>query len=321
MPHDATVNVMIYYQDVQRARTVRDMVAAGFPELTVHAVSSPQDAERLVAEVDVIAGWGFPTALLAKATRLRWFHKLAAGVDDIVAAGTLPKQAVLTRTDGRIFGRRMAEYAIAYMLAFSQDIPRILRQQAERRWQPFVTQPLAGKTVGVAGVGEIGSEVVQRAAALGMRVVGWRRSAGDVDGVERMYVGGQEFHAFLGRCDFVVIVLPLTASTRGLFDDAAFEAMRDGAYLINVGRGPIVQEQALLRALQSGKLAGATLDVFDVEPLPADHPFWGLSNVIITPHMSGPSVPEEVVPPFLENIKRFLAGEPLLRQVDLSRGY
>lgn len=321
MAHDSAVNVIIYYQDTERAEKVRDMVAARFPQLTVHAVSTRADAEKLVSEADVIAGWGFPTELLTEATRLRWFHKLAAGVDDVVAAGTLPKQAVLTRTDGRIFGRRMAEYVIAYMLAFAQDIPRILRQQDQRRWQPFVTRRLAEQTVGVAGVGAIGQEVVRRAAALGMRVVGWRRSPGDVEGVAKMYVGKDEFHAFLGECDFVVIVLPLTAETRGLFDDAAFAAMRDGAYLINVGRGPIVQERALIGALESGKLAGATLDVFDVEPLPADHPFWSMPNVIVTPHMSGPSVPEEVVPPFLENIERFLAGRPLLRQVDLNRGY
>lgn len=321
MSREATINVIIYYQDAERARKVRDMVAARFPQLVVHAVSTREEAERLAPEADIIAGWGFPPDLLTKATRLRWFHKLAAGVDDIVTAGTLPKQAVLTRTDGRIFGRRMAEYVVAYMLAFSQDIPRILRQQAERRWQPFITRPLAGRTVGVAGVGEIGSEVVRKAAALGMRVVGWRRTPGPVDGVEHMFVGKEEFHAFLGECEFVVIVLPLTAETRGLFDDAAFAAMRDGAYLINVGRGPIVQEQALIRALEAGKLAGTTLDVFDVEPLPPDHPFWRMPNVIVTPHMSGPSVPEEVVPPFLENIERFLSGQPLLRQIDLGRGY
>lgn len=317
----ATVNVLIYYQSVKRAHEVRDIVAGRFPQLAVHAASTPEEAEQLVGEADVIAGWGFPTLLLPKATRLRWFHKFAAGVDDIVKAGTLPEQAVLTRTDGRVFGRRMAEYVIAYMLAFTQNIPRILQQQAGRRWQPFLTATLAGKTVGIAGVGDIGQEIVQRAAALGMRVVGWRRSLIEVEGVTKMYVGKEEFHAFLTECDFVVIVLPLTDATRGLFDEAAFAAMRDGVYVINVGRGPIVDEQALIRALESGKVAGTTLDVFDVEPLPADHPFWSMDNVVVTPHMSGPTVAEEVTAPFLENMERFLAGEPLLKQVDLSRGY
>src|SRR5690606_19668854 len=205
---------------------------------------------------------------LTRAAKLRWFHKFAAGVDDIIAAGTLPDRAVLTRTDGRVFGRRMAEYVIAYMLAHTQNIPRVLQQQAQRRWRPFLTRTLAGKTVGIAGLGDIGQEIVRRAAALDMRVVGWRRTPSPAPGVERVYAGSGELHAFLGECDFLVIVLPLTPSTRGLFDDAALAAMPEGAYLINVGRGPVVQEQALLRALQSGRLAGAVLDVFDVEPLP-----------------------------------------------------
>ncbi|MFS8523255.1 MAG: D-2-hydroxyacid dehydrogenase [Limnochordales bacterium] len=321
MNEAAPLTVLIYYQNEKRAEEVRSLVARRFPQLTVRAVSARGDAEALVEEADVIAGWGFPTDLLARARRLRWFHKFAAGVDDVVAAGTLPPQAVLTRTDGRVFGRRMAEYVIAYMLAHSQNVPRILRQQAERRWKPFLTTTLAGRTVGIAGLGDIGQEIVRRAAALDMRVLGWRRSAGDVPGVERMYAGREEFHEFLGQCDYVVVVLPLTDATRGLFDDTAFAAMRDGTYLINVGRGPVIQEQALLRALESGKLAGATLDVFDVEPLPEDHPFWRMENVIVTPHMSGPTVAEEVTAPFIENMERFLAGRPLLKQVDLQRGY
>lgn len=315
------VTVLIYYQNAKRAAEVQELVTQRFPELSVVAVSTPADAEAHVGQADVIAGWGFPPALLKEAGNLRWFHKFAAGVDDIVSADTLPETAALTRTDGRVFGRRMAEYVIAYMLAFTQNIPRILTQQAERQWKPFLTQRVAGKTVGIAGVGDIGQEIVRRAAALDMRVVGWRRSAEDVEGVERMYVGADEFQPFLAACDFIVVVLPLTEETRGLFDEDAFAAMRDGVYIINVGRGPIVQEDALIKALDSGKVAGATLDVFDVEPLPEEHPFWRMDNVIVTPHMSGPTVAEEVTAPFLENMERFLAGRPLLKQVDRHRGY
>lgn len=321
MTTPANVTVLIYYQNPKRAAEVQEIVTQRFPELSVVAVSTPGDAEAHVAQADVIAGWGFPPALLKHAEKLRWFHKFAAGVDDIVSAGTLPESAVLTRTDGRVFGRRMAEYVIAYMLAHTQNIPRILKQQAEKNWKPFLTHRVAGKTVGIAGVGDIGQEIVRRAVALDMRVVGWRRSATNVEGVERMYVGADEFHPFLAACDFIVVVLPLTSQTRGLFDEAAFAAMRDGVYIINVGRGPIIQEEALIKALGSGKVAGATLDVFDVEPLPEEHPFWRMDNVIVTPHMSGPTVAEEVTAPFLENMERFLAGQPLLKQVDRHRGY
>ncbi|HEY8418159.1 MAG TPA: D-2-hydroxyacid dehydrogenase [Limnochordales bacterium] len=313
--------LLIYHIKPERVRIVRDRVRARFPDLTVHTASTPAEAEAVIDRVEIVAGWAFPSPLLAKAGRLRWFHKLAAGVDDVVLSGALPAGVMLTRTDGRVFAGRMAEYVIAYILAFCQGIRRSLAQQQARRWRPFLTRTAAGSTVGVAGVGDIGREVARKAAALGMRVVGWRRSPGAVEGVERMYSGRDQFHEFLGEADFVVIVLPLTPATRGLFDAAAFNAMRPGAYLINVGRGAVVDEQALLDALRSGRLAGAALDVFAQEPLPADHPLWEMENVYVTPHISGLALPEEVCEPFLDNLDRYLRGEPLEKQVVLELGY
>ncbi|MFO7312417.1 MAG: D-2-hydroxyacid dehydrogenase [Bacillota bacterium] len=313
--------LLVYYRDPRRAQTVRDIVQARFPDLTIHTASTPEEAEPVLDKVEIITGWGVPPALLSKAKRLRWFHKLAAGVDDVVLSGALPPGVILTRTDGRVFARRMAEYVIAYILAFCQDVRRILAQQARREWKPFLTATAAGRTLGVAGVGDIGQEVARLASALGMRVVGWRRSQGHVEGVERMYAGRDELPAFLREADFVALVLPLTPETRGLFDAQAFAAMKPGAYLINVGRGAVVDEQALLDALRSGRLAGAALDVFAQEPLPPDHPLWSMDNVYVTPHISGPTVPEEVCRPLLENLDRYLRGEPLAKQVALDRGY
>jgi len=313
--------VLVYHINPQRARSVQDGVRARFPNLTVHVASTPAEAETVVDRVEIIAGWGFPSGLLARAGRLRWFHKLAAGVDDVVLSGALPAGVILTRTDGRVFAGRMAEYVLAYILAFCQGIRRCLAQQQTHKWEPFLTRLAAGSTVGVAGVGDIGREVARKAAALGMRVVGWRRSPGPVEGIEKMYFGPDQFHAFLGEADFVVVVLPLTAATRGLFDAAAFAAMRPGAYLINVGRGPIVDEQALLDALRSGRLAGAALDVFAEEPLPPSHPLWDMENVFVTPHLSGLALPEEVCQPFLDNLDRYLRGKPLDKQVALEQGY
>lgn len=313
--------LLVYYRDPQRAQAVRDIVQARFPDLTIYTASTPEEAEPVLDRVEIIAGWGCPPGLLSKASRLRWFHKLAAGVDDLVLSGALPPGVVLTRTDGRVFARRMAEYVIAYILAFCQDIRRILAQQARHEWKPFLTSTAAGRTLGVAGVGDIGAEVARLAAALGMRVVGWRRSPGPVEGVERMYAGREQLPAFLAEADFVVLVLPLTPETRGLIDAQAFAAMKPGAYLINIGRGALIDEQALLAALRSGRLAGAALDVFEQEPLPPDHPLWSMENVYVTPHMSGPSVPQEVCQPFLENLDRYLRGEALHKQVVLDRGY
>lgn len=318
---DNTPSLLIYYENETRAQQIAAMVAERFPQLSPRVATTPDAAAGAVADAEIIVGWGLPVKLLREATRLRWFHKLGAGVDDLIMVDGLPSDVTLTRTDGKVFGARMAEYTIAYVLAHTQNVRRILQQQAAGKWEPFITDTIAGKTIGVAGVGDIGSEVVRKAAALDMNVVGWRRSAVDVEGVSRTYVGEDEFHDFLGVCDFIVIVLPLTPATRGLFDADAFAAMRDGAHLVNIGRGPIVVEEHMIAALQSGKLSGATLDVFDEEPLPPNNPLWTMPNVTITPHMSGPSVAAAVAAPFLANLERYLAGERLHKVVARNTGY
>lgn len=314
-------NLLLYYENVARAEEMAELIRARFPQLPLHVATTPATGHDAITQAEIVVGWGTPTGMLHEAPQLKWFHKLGAGVDDLVLGDEIPDGVVLTRTDGTVFATRMAEYCVAYMFAFSQNVRRIVDQQKEQQWNPFVTELLAGKTVGVAGVGDIGGEVARKAAALDMNVIGWRRSPGDVEHVAKMYSGPDEFHTFLHNSDYVVIVLPLTPKTKGLFDARAFEHMRDGARLINVGRGPIVDEKALIDALRSGKLGGAALDVFDVEPLPAEHPLWDLDNVIVTPHMSGPSVAAAVAEPLLDNLTRYLAGEPLQKVVDRSRSY
>ncbi|MBO8140638.1 MAG: D-2-hydroxyacid dehydrogenase [Firmicutes bacterium] len=321
MASSKRVTLLIYHPAREQALQIRDVVAARFPQLCIGVAATAEQARPLVAGADIIAGWGFPPELLAGARRLRWFHKLGAGVDDLVLSDRLPAEVVLTRTNGRVFARRMAEYVMAYILAFCQDIRRVVRQQQARRWQPFLPKTAAGRTVGVAGLGDIGTEVAQLATAMGMRVVGWRRSPAAVGGVERVYAGRKELVPFLAESEFVVIVLPLTRETRGLLGRQELSAMRQGAYLINVGRGPIVDEAALLEALQSGRLAGAALDVFAREPLPEGHPLWELDNVYITPHISGPGLPEELGEELCANLARYMRGEPLAKQVPKNRGY
>lgn len=313
--------MLIYYENVKRADEMATVVRERFPQISVNVATSPEQGRAAIGDAEIVVGWGTPKGLLEQAPRLKWFHKLGAGVDDLMMTEQIPPGVVLTRTDGTVFAERMAEYVVAYMLAFSQNVRRILNQQAERQWNPFVTEMIAGKTVGVAGVGDIGQEVARKAAALDMHVVGWRRSPGDVEGIRRMYAGPDEFRPFLAASDFVVIVLPLTPATKGLFDAEALGSLRPGAFLINVGRGPIVVESALVDALRSGHLGGAALDVFDVEPLPHDNPLWTLDNVIITPHMSGPSLAANVAAPLLDNLKRYLAGEPLHKVVERARAY
>lgn len=276
--------------------------------------SSREDAARNIGEAEILFCFQFPTDLLKGAHRLRWIQAMRAGVDDLVAA-PLPPGVVLTRIEG-LFGTPMSEYAFAHMLAHVQQLRRIYAAQAERRWDPFRAETLAGKRLGVAGVGSIGLEVAARGKAFGMEVWGLARTPGPRPHVDRVFTPG-EVREFTAGVDFLVSTLPDTPETRGLIDP---EAMKEGALLINMGRGATIDEQAILRAVRSGRIR-AVLDVFTVEPLPPDHPFWTEPGITVTPHMSGLNRPDAIAAYCAENLARFERGEPLRGVVDLERGY
>jgi phosphoglycerate dehydrogenase-like enzyme len=215
----------------------------------------------------------------------------------------------------------MSEYVLGWCSWVTQRMETYRAAQREQRWIGAVLPGrLRGKTMTLVGVGDIGREIARVARAVGMHVIGVSRSGGRVPAVERVYRPGYLPRA-LAAADFVVVVVPLTPKTRGLIDDRAFAAMRPDAWLLNIGRGAVLDEAALLRALQSQRIAGAILDVFPAEPLPADHPLWRLDNVVITPHVAGPSTADEIAPVFNDNLARYVRGRPLQHVVDRARGY
>jgi phosphoglycerate dehydrogenase-like enzyme len=215
----------------------------------------------------------------------------------------------------------MSEYVLGWCSWVTQRMETYRAAQRDRRWiGTVVPGRLRGKTLTLVGVGDVGREIARVARAVGMHVIGVSRSGERVPAVERVYRPGHLPRA-LAAADFVVVVVPLTAKTRGLIDARALAAMRPGAWLLSIGRGAVVDETALLTALQSRQIAGAVLDVFPTEPLPADHPLWGLDNVVITPHVAGPSTADEIAPVFNDNLGRWLRGRPLQHVVDRSRGY
>ncbi len=223
------------------------------------------------------------------ADALAWIHATSAGVDRVLIPELVASPVPLTNARG-VFDRAIAEYVLGAMLLFAKDFTGNLRNQRKRRWQHRETERLVGKRLLVAGAGSIGSAIGALARACGVQVTGLAGRRRERDPVFGMVHGAEDFHALLGDADFIAVAAPLTAATRRMFDDAAFSALKPGARLINVGRGEIVDTGALMRALDSGHLAGAALDVFEEEPLPANHPLWTTPNVMISAHMAGDSI-------------------------------
>ncbi|MEU8402079.1 D-2-hydroxyacid dehydrogenase [Nonomuraea sp. NPDC048892] len=262
-----------------------------------------------------------PEPLLARAGRLRWVHSPAAGVDGVLSDTLLASDVTLTSATGN-GAIPLAEHAMLLLLMLDRDVPRWLRAQSERRWERYTHGELAGKTVGLYGLGHAGLDLAAKAKAFHMRVLGMRRKDAPAPGVDEL-LGPEEFPRFLAESDYVVVTAPLTHATAGRFGKAEFAAMKPTACFVCVSRGGIADDDALLGALRRGEIAGAGLDAHGVEPLPPASPFWSLPNVIVTPH-NGATTRETAgrgLDILLDNLGRFARGEPLRNVVDKAAGY
>lgn len=268
-------------------------------------------------------GWSPETIrrLLARIPHLRWVHSISAGVDHLLFPELRDSDILLTNASG-VFSIPIAETVMAYILAVVKRLPEFWARQREHRWEKLPLRELRGLTVGIVGLGDIGTEVARLCRAFGMHVLGLRRHPTPSDVADEVLPPDRR-DELLSRSDFVVIAVPLTAKTRGMIGKAELAAMKADAWLINISRGAIVQEEALVEALRKGRIGGACLDVFAEEPLPAENPLWDMPNVLITPHQSwsSPHIEEREVDLFLENLRRYVAGEPLLNVVDKQAGY
>jgi phosphoglycerate dehydrogenase-like enzyme len=298
----------------------RELIEQAEPDLEIAVFRADDPGGRaFTREMDALFAWSFPPELLAGAKRLRWIQSTGAGVDHIMAARPLPPGVTVTRTID-VFGPAMAEYVLGYLFAATLRIPRVLAQQRARRWEPFAAPLLRGKTAVVVGLGNIGREVCRALQAAGLRVIGVSRSGRPIDQADEVVSVGRLDEA-LPKADFLALVVPLTGESRGLIDARRLALLPPHAWLVNVGRGAVVREPDLIAALRAGSLGGAVLDVFEREPLPADSPLWTFENVVVTPHLSGPDDVPINAQRFLENYRRFKAGQPLEGVVDLERDY
>lgn len=281
--------------------------------------STPDAARRLIKDAEIVFAWKLPPEVYAQASNLRWIQSMGAGVEDLVANARIAPSVVMTRIVGQ-FGAPIAEYVFAEILYRQRNLAEARRLQQARMWQRFPFGSLKGQVIGVAGLGSIGMEIVRRARAFDMRIMGLSRHRHETGDVDCAY-DGTEWGPFVRDLDYLVVTLPLSAATEGVVNQEVFSAMKPTAVVMNVGRGRVIDQHALIHAVRSKQIAGAVLDVFEEEPLPPDSPVWNLPGVVVTPHISGPSVDDEIGEFFLGNLTRFLQGQFLHGAVDRTLGY
>lgn len=297
----------------------RLLAAMPLPPLSLHVAAGAADAEPWLATCEIVlADPPLVRPLLERMAALRWLQSTYAGVETLTAPG-LRRDYLLTNARG-VFGELMAEYVMGYVIMHERRGWQRFLAQREGRWDATWPGRLRGKTLGLAGVGSIGAEIARVAQCFGLRVLGYTRASEECPHVDRYY-HGDALAEMAAACDYLVASLPNTPASRHLIDRDVLAALPAHALLVNVGRGSTVDEGALVVALQAGRIAGAVLDVFETEPLPAEHPLWALSNVLITSHTSALSYPEDIAPLFAENLRRYVAGEGLRFRVDFGRGY
>lgn len=286
---------------------------------------------RALPEAEVVVTGDLTDDELARAPRLRWLSSVAAGLDEIVTPAVLARGVEVTSASG-VHGPNIAEHLLAMILMFTRGFPKLFRAQLARRWERNLKSrsdgpgELTGKTLLIVGLGRIGEALTVRARPFGVHVVAVKHDPSNRHdasvGVDELLPVGA-FDEALGRADHVCLTVPLTPATHHLMDERRLGRMRPGAFLYNVSRGAVIDEAALVEALRAGKLAGAGLDVFEEEPLPAGTPLWDLENVILTPHVAGvtPLYYKRTAALFADNLERFLSGRPLANRFQRERGY
>jgi phosphoglycerate dehydrogenase-like enzyme len=279
---------------------------------------------RLLAEAEVMLDVDQPSAsdIVQLAPRLRWIQSSSSGVGDWIRRLNLVETPIVVTNAAGMHARPLAEYVVFAMLYFARRWPRMAAEQRAHHWERCAIDTLEGKTLGLIGLGNVGQMVARLARPFGVRVIGIRRSNTAVDGVDQVYPATELTHV-LRQSDYVVLSVPSSAETVGMIGGAQLAELKPDAILINIARGALVDEPALIDALRGGRLGGAALDVVSREPLSADSPLWDLPNVLVTPHSMSTATTENewLTDLFCDNLRRYLKGEPLRNQVDKIRGY
>ena len=294
----------------------RAALAALAPEERIH--TDPATAPP--GEVEALLAFKLAPGIMPRFSALKFIACAGAGVDDLLAMPDLPPHVPIVRAVDPLQGQRMAQYVALMVLRFARDLPRLEAQHERAIWHRFLPESEARRAIGVMGCGSIGAPIVDILSRLGYPVAAWTRTARRIDGVDS-FAGEEALERFLARSAILICALPLTAATAGLLGAEAFAALPRGAYVVNVSRGAVLREHDLLAAVDADHLAGAALDVFEQEPLPAASPLWKHPKILCTPHIAAMPRPDVAARQFLDNLRRARAGAPLANVIDRDRGY
>lgn len=292
-----------------RAGEYKKLLTPKFPDVVIHAAAKEDEVGKFIEQADILLTLRISDGLVKKASKLQWIHAGTTGVDYIVNLPSLRKDIIITSTRG-IHGPQVSEMAFLLMLALNRNFPEVVRNQDKRLWERWPGKLLWKKKVAILGLGIIGEQIARKCKASDMEVFAIDIVKRKVEWVDAFY-GPEDIVKVAKDVDYLVIVAPYTPETKNMVDSKVLSAMKPTAFLLNLGRGEVVDEDALIKVLKSGKIAGAALDTYCQEPLPKEHPFWGMKNVIVSPHVAGMSdiYIEQLLPIFEENLQRFLKGE------------
>ncbi|MBL8689575.1 MAG: glyoxylate/hydroxypyruvate reductase A [Rhodospirillaceae bacterium] len=271
-------------------------------------------------DIDFCVGWAFPQGSLAKLPNLRGLQSLGAGVDHVFRDSALPPNLPISRIVDPSMTEDMTHWIVLNVLRFHKQDPEYRKLQADGRWHELPAPMWQKRRIGMMGLGELGGHALARLKLFGFPLAGWSRTKKKIDGVETFF-GDDGLKPFLNRTDILIVLLPHTPATEDLLNRKRLAWLPKGAYVINAGRGKLIVDEDLVAQLDSGHLGGAALDVFREEPLPASHAFWRHPKVVVTPHVSAPTLAATAAPQIVENYRRALGGRPLLHPVDRDRRY
>jgi phosphoglycerate dehydrogenase-like enzyme len=327
MTRNDTILVLVSAAELAEAQLA--MLRQQLADVKIIAGNSAESFERDATDASVLFNWSGPLALFkqmfAMCPNLRWVHSRSVGLERTLFPEIVQSTVPLTNGAG-VFSASLGEFTLGAILYFAKDFRRMIRNQMAGVWEAFDVEWASGKTVGIIGYGDIGRAIAQRVRAMGMTVLALRRHVSASQSVDPLIAetfAPDRRLEMISQCDYLVVAAPLTAETRGMVGEAEFAAMKSTAVVLNVGRGPVINEEAMIEALSSGRIRAAALDVFDHEPLPAGHAFYKLENVLLSPHCADhtPDWLDNAMKFFIEQYKRFRKGEPLLNVVDKKLGY